>query len=306
MRKTYVLIFTTFILITISMGYIHTNNFEIKLDPILKYEISTDKSEYIEGEDIYLTFKLTCTKGKCDSGDSWGQDVIQGLEITNQNGAVAHNRFNAHSDRKFETPILKSDDTVSFSDNINGNFDFLTNKNISFLSHYFVAGEYSVIGIIKVNGEYIKSNDIKFTVVTPPDSEYIPFTKKNELGNIQNIYYEDKQFRQISHSLVDSSIQFLQKFPKSVYVFPVYNFYFSLSQVINYKWDERLYLISKIIFDHPENMQSMLNLRNIIPYAEMIFNDEKVGFRILDSLRTTVNNPKLSAAIDKIIKEKQK
>ncbi len=305
MRKTYVLIFTSFILITISIGYIHTNNSEIKLDPNLKYEISTDKSEYIEGENIYLTFKLTCSN-KCDLGDSWGQDAIQGLEITNQNGAMAHNRFIAHSNRKFMTTILKSDDTVSFSDNINGNFDFLINKNISFLSHYFVAGEYSVIGIIKVNGEYIKSNDIKFTVVTPPDSEIIPFTKKNELGNIQNLYYENKQFRQNSYSLVDSSIQFLKKFPKSVYVFPVYNFYFSLSQVINYKWDERLYLISKIIFDHPENMQSMLNLRNIIPYAEMIFNDEKVGFRILDSLKTTVNNPKLSAAIDKIIKEKQK
>ena len=307
MKKTYFIIIASFVLLSISIGYISDNTNYENLSSKIKYEISLDKSVYIEGEDIYLTLKITNMSNKIDSVDDWSHYARENLEITNERGTPAHYDLVVYYDASsIKYLILNPNESSIENLNINGHFEFKENKNISILSHYFESGDYHIIGKLKFNDENIISNELKFSVIIPPDSEKIPFIKRNEIGTCEDLSFLNNEFKQKSYSLVDSAITFLLNYPKSVYVFPVYNFYFSLSQVINYKWDERLYLISKIIFDHPENMQSMLNLRNIIPYAEMIFNDEKVGYRILDSLKTALNNPKLSDAIDKIIKEKQK
>jgi hypothetical protein len=303
MKKTYVIIIVSFLLLSISIGYINDNTNYENLSSKLKYEISLDKNVYIEGEDIYLTLKITNISNKIDSIYDWNHYARENLEITNEQGTSAHyNLITSHSVRFIKYLILYPNEPVIEYINISGHFEFKQNKNISFLSHYFESGDYHIIGKLRFNDEDIISNELRFSVIMPPDSEKIPFTKRNEIGTCEDLSFFNNEFKQKGYSLVDSAITFLLNYPKSVYVFPIYDFYLGRSSINAYRSNEKLTLLTNIIGTHPERVESYIKLKLIIYISET----KSDGYRILDSLKTAVNNPKLSDAIDKIIKEKQK
>jgi len=292
MKKLIYIVFSVFILFII-MGLKRENqkdNFTI--------EISSDKSTYIEGENIYLTFKVTNISGKVDSLYDWSHYVEENLDIKNENGEPPKRNLQIFYDGIFEK--ILSQKSTEYIENISFNIGY-NGKTHSF--HYFPRGIYTISGKLKLNNrEIIKSNLISINVISPPDSEKLAFDEMMKLDSLNYFRSRDKDINirhQMGSYYMDSLETYLYKFPKSVYTEKVIFELDGLKGMYNgYGYERNFPNVIFYIKNHPESKINKTLLYSIVEYYEGKFNDRVKGINFLQSLKTEINNPVLNKVID--------
>jgi len=293
MAKLYNILIVSVLILFISMGLKKENqkdNFTL--------EISSDKSTYIEGENIYLTYKVTNISGKVDSLYDWSHYVEENLDIKNENGEPPKRNLQIFYDGIFKRVLPQQ--SIEYMATLNYSVGY-SGKTYSFL--FFPKGIYTISGKLKLNNrEIVKSNLISINVISPPDSEKLAFDEMMKLDSLNYFSTRDKDINiryQMTSYYIDSLETYLYKFTKSVYtekiIFELNAF---VGMVNGYGYERNFPNVIFYMKNHPESNINKTLLYSIVEYYERKFNDRVKGINFLQSLKTEINNPVLNKMID--------
>ena len=191
-------------------GHKTKSNFELIL--------TSDKSVYQEGENIYLNITIK-NNGSSVSINNPFESIRNNMIIENEYGLHPQLVNKLFTDSKIS---FSSGETKSEEVDLLYNYGYkLNNKSTSQYFMYFPSGKYIIKCKIDIgDNDIVESNEINVTVVPPNESEISAFFEMKYIDSFYiNVNKLEKRVmtKEENESAIDRMIIFLGKYPKSIY-----------------------------------------------------------------------------------------
>ncbi|MDD5360527.1 MAG: hypothetical protein PHN88_00225 [Ignavibacteria bacterium] len=265
-----------------------TSDFEL-----FELSVSSLKDTYLLGEDVYIKFTIE-NKGKLvDSLFNFSDGTLAfSSEIRNDNNTPIPYEGNV-SDIYFYQKINPGE-----KKDILANVGALRGPEGSPGFSYFPLGNYTTRGVYKdANGKIIKSNKIKFKVIQPEGTEAKAFEDFKYFPNYFNKFRNRTITKEDNILLTEKSIEFLYKYPNSVYTGKILTQNCFARYYADYKYDEQL--LKDIEYYISNNSRSPDNLSLLYRASTLC---EKLGgktkaIEYFDKLRNNIKSKELDSLI---------
>jgi len=291
--KYYIIIFSiilTCIIIYICTSNAYSSNFDFK--------ISLEKNTFIEGEDIFVIFSIENKGKEIDSILDFSDGPLCSKVEINSDTRVSFPWGGAYEHLPYYQKINPGE-IIAVDARVNG---FRGSEGSSLIA-YFPVGKYSLKGVNKDNsGKVYKSNKIEFNIVKPEGNEIKAFEDLIFFIDFYKTHENIRRTREYNILLTDRAIEFLYKYPTSVYTGKLLVQSYYTRSYGKYKYDESF--LDDIEYYISNNINSNFNTA-LLNETVMLFH-EKLGAKekakeYLINLKTKIKNNYTEKLIDKTI-----
>jgi|GEM_PF-3029437 hypothetical protein len=261
-------------------------------------EIKLDKEEYLQGEDVYITFVIKNNGSKRDSVNNYEiQYLCNLLEIRDENNKLPEKTEYKDLGKDVIYTTLDHGETLTLSANINEYRGFKGSQNF----RYFPAGTYTIVSIFAdLNNEPIPANTVTFKVTTPEGDE---LKALNDFQYFDDFYNKNPKPTEAElKKLIDKSIEFIYKYPKSIYTTRVLFFFRYERERLKYKYDQSMLEDIKYFTDNnlkDKNILSLLRTANRLELKLYGKDDAKI---YLNNIKFKIDDTKTVDGINDLIK----
>ncbi|MFA5012748.1 MAG: hypothetical protein WC644_12460 [Ignavibacteria bacterium] len=298
MKRYIKLILGTFIILIIASTLWDTLRIKASASN-LDFQISVEKNTFLKGEEFDIIFSITNVGSKIDS-------------VQNFNEVTLSSDAEISSDKKPTLPYggMPALDLPLYYNKIQPNEKISDDVPLQFyrgddgvsLYSYFSNGKYKVRGVCKDGlGQTIKSNTIEFEIIEPEGIEKQAFEDFSYI-----VYYEKKYIKNRARNqedrviLVDKAIEFLYKYPTSVYTGRILSLSFLVRESGKYKFDESfLNDIEFFLEKNPKSRYLKTLISNTTAYFWSVPNGKEKAIEHFNTLKQKLNN----SSVDELIEE---
>ena len=262
------------------------------------FTISTDKQEYIEGENVFATFTIKNTGDKIDSVANFISDLLFDFtELINEKDTIKMSRGMDGMHNIYYSK-LKPGESYSTEQAMNYNG---ANAGYGFFPHYKVGKYYMQSKFKDLKGKPIISNIVSFNVFEPSGEEKQAFEEFKPFGKYYSTHINSNEDE--LKDLIDKAEIYIDKYPISVYT-PRVIFHFDFTrQIFHYKYDEKyLNQIETFIMNNPSYKWNITFLYALTGLS-MKLNGKSDTINYLIKLKEIFNNDTLSGYINEVLEK---
>lgn len=298
-NKKYLFVSLFLILITLFLIFKFNIN---ALSSDFDLKISVEKESYLLGEDVFVKFTIINEGKYLDSVSNFSDGTLSSYAEINSD-KMASLPF-------FERPPLpltgyyqkiKPGEKIEIIAMINA---FRGSEGAPTLT-YFSVGDYSLRGVYKDNlNRIVKSNKIEFKIKEPEGNELKAFEDFKYFVNFYN-EHEKKRITQEDNILfINKAVDFLYKYPTSIYSGKILNRSYSSRYYGNYKCDDSfLKDVEFYISNNPNSNDIKYLIGNIASLFHNKLGGKEKAKEYLNRLKGKFNSSKLDGQITRMLSE---
>lgn len=303
MKKHAKLILGTFIILIIGSTLWYSLSIKASATNF-DFKIAVEKSTFLTGEEFDVIFSIENVGNNIDS-------------VQNFNDVILSSEAEISTDKKPVLPYggMPALDLPLFYNKIKPKEKITEEVPLQFYRgddgapfyKYFSNGKYKVRGACKDGlGNILKSNTIEFEIIEPEGIEKQAFDDFSFIVNYQKnlekkgAYQEDRIF------LVDKAIEFLKKYPTSVYTGRILHISYYNREPFKYKFDDS-YLkdIEYFLEKNPNSRYLKTLISNITAYFWSVPNGKEKAIEHFNNLKQKLNNSRVDELINEEYQKNQ-
>ncbi|MFA5012749.1 MAG: hypothetical protein WC644_12465 [Ignavibacteria bacterium] len=263
----------------------------------LDFQISVEKITFLKGEEFDIIFSITNVGSKIDS-------------VQNFNSVTLSSDAEISSDKKPTLPYggMPALDLPLYYYKIQPNENISEEVSLQFFRGddgapfyiYFSNGKYKVRGVCKDGlGQTIKSNTIEFEIIEPEGIEKQAFEDFSFIVNYQKNLEKRVTNQGDRILLVDKAIEFLHKYPTSVYTGRILYISYHNREPGKYKFDES-YLndIEFFLEKNPKSSSLKPLISSMTAYFWSVPNGKEKAIEHFNTLKQKLNNSRVDELIE--------
>ncbi len=272
-------------------GHKTKSNFELIL--------TSDKSVYQEGENIYLNITIK-NNGSSVSINNPFESIRNNMIIENEYGLHPQLVNKLFTDSKIS---FSSGETKSEEVDLLYNYGYkLNNKSTSQYFMYFPSGKYIIKCKIDIgDNDIVESNEINVTVVPPNESEISAFFEMKYIDSFYiNVNKLEKRVmtKEENESAIDRMIIFLGKYPKSIYTNRILIQSNIVRSMFNYKYDSSFVNDNKnFLLNQPDSKDLQIFIRSISSFFKRTDGNYKNAIIYYETLEISKSNNRIQSLI---------
>ena len=269
-----------------------------------KLAISTDKPEYEFGEKVFITYRLVNTGIKTDTITKTffnSNYLSRHMDCLNEKGDTLKWSGYDATYSKLDYVILKPGEEITTTDNLNFS---LGNERLFIGGSYFKSGNYNIVCRYKFispsqySVKNILSNIASFNINPLSDIDAQIF---KELADYENRIIYGPHGIEIMKGNVDTVRTLIRKYPKSIFILPMFDQYTLNREWFDYKYDETLLEdIEFLIENNTESEHNKSLIYTCVNLYEKKFGGKEKAKEYLSYLKEKFNNVTLNKYIDEV------
>lgn len=269
-----------------------------------KLAISTDKPEYEFGEKVFITYRLVNTGIKTDTITKTffnSNYLSRHMDCLNEKGDTLKWSGYDATYSKLDYVILKPGEEITTTDNLNFS---LGNEKLFIGGSYFKSGNYNIVCRYKFispsqySVKNILSNIASFNINPQSDIDAQIF---KELADYENRIIYGTHGIEIMKGNVDTVRTLIRKYPKSIFILPMFDQYTLNREWFDYKYDETLLEdIEFLIENNPESEHNKSLIYTCVNLYEKKFGGKEKAKEYLSYLKEKFKNATLNKYIDEV------
>jgi len=269
-----------------------------------RFTMKTDKPEYEFGENVFITYRLVNTGIKTDTIAKTffnSNYLSRHMDCLNEKGDTLKWSGYDATYSKLDYVILKPGEEITTTDNLNFS---LGNERLFIGGSYFKSGNYNMVCRYKFispsqySVKNILSNIATFKINSLSDIDAQIY---KELDDYENRIIYGPHGIEIMKGNVDTVRTLIRKYPKSIFILPMFDEYSLNREWFDYKYDETLLEdIEFLIENNPESVHNKSLIYTCINLYEKKFGGKEKAKEYLSYLKDKFNNVTLSKYIDEV------